>query len=738
MHSPSVRRWRSLVAVAATGAITAGLGVGLSAPSNAAPTVLVTTTLTDSAGNAIEGFVSAVSTTSSVSAQQHVVDGVVSLALEPGSYKFRFSGVDGKYVAEYYTDKTTWETADTVAVAGPTTLAPVQLASNPLVTGVVVGPDGMPVRGADVSLYTVTGEYVTSASAATDGRFAVGAPAGDYKMEIGGSHFRYEWFNDKLDMASADPISLTAAGADAGTIALAEYDSPNSGVSGVVRDAAGVAVPFVDVALYTDEFTRVQTATTDYNGMYEFAMVPTGEYRMRFTDALGGYATEWHSDQPDYASATPVSVTLGTPLTVDATLANDPAWASRDTSNASIAGTVVDSAGRPVVGANVTAYGTPSDGSEPAVETRTQVGRDGQFFLNTNVTSETQFHIRFSPSPNMRPLNADGTFDSAAFVPLGRWAGGTSTLRGSAVIDRGNRDMRITLPLTGGVSGIITSEISRSVRHASANFYSLDGVLKGSVGVRNDGTFAEGQLEPGRYKVLFRDDEIDIDSARDNVPAHAPEWYDDTNFATAKEVTVKSGVVTGSINAALGADLKALRKPAIKGKPFLGKTVTADPGVWTFSEGTNYTYEWLVGDEVLATGPSYAIGSNLKGDRLVLRVTASNGSASGVALVTSQKLALEPKVTIKAKGAKATITIKGKKVKAKKIKGTVVAKIVKKTDDFGNVTYKKVGKAKITNGKTVLTLKKLPKGKTKVTFFIALKGNKLGDVEVTKKIKIKR
>ena len=97
----------------------------------------------------------------------------------------------------------------------------------------------------------------------------------------------------------------------------------------------------------------------------------------------------------------------------------------------------------------------------------------------------------------------------------------------------------------------------------------------------------------------------------------------------------------------------------------------------------------------------------------------------------------KPKVTITIKGSKANVLVKAKKVKPKKFKGTVVVKKIVRTDEYGAPVYKKIGKAKLRNGTSSLTLKKLTNGKNKLVFFITLKGGKYGDAEVAKTVKVK-
>ena len=219
---------------------------------------------------------------------------------------------------------------------------------------------------------------------------------------------------------------------------------------------------------------------------------------------------------------------------------------------------------------------------------------------------------------------------------------------------------------------------------------------------------------------------------------HAPEWYDDTTFAKAKTITVKSGETVTGISAALSQQIKAVRKPEIRGKQYLGKKLRAYPGVWAIQSGTTYTYEWLIGDAVVATGSSYRATKAAKNKRVTLRVLAENGDLNGTALVSSQAIKKKPKVKISVKGAKASIKVSAKKVKAKKFKGKVIVRKIVREDEYGAPVYKKVGKAKLRNGKASLKLKKLSKGKNKLVFEIRLKGGKYGNAEVAKTVKVKR
>ena len=88
-------------------------------------------------------------------------------------------------------------------------------------------------------------------------------------------------------------------------------------------------------------------------------------------------------------------------------------------------------------------------------------------------------------------------------------------------------------------------------------------------------------------------------------------------------------------------------------------------------------------------------------------------------------------------GDKATVTVSAKKVKATKFKGTVVAKKIVRTDEFGARSTRRSARPSCATARPPLTLKKLTKGKNKVVFVITLKGGKYGDAEVARTIKVK-
>jgi len=728
----SVRRGAlsRLVAGGVAGATAlAAVTVGLAAPAHAAP-VTVSGTLTDPAGNVLDGFVVAYAQQPdgffSFVGSQRVDDGVVSLPVEPGVYKFEFGDEDGAFATEYYVDKPTLETADSVSVAGPVTLAPVALAARPAFTGQVVSPSGRPVENASVAaLDPTSGSTLNSVATRPDGTFRLGAPAGTYKIRVTSGRFATEYYDNQPTLEAAAPVTLGAGDVPLSTIAL----QAGTTVTGRVTNAAGAGLERASVSLQAVSGGNYYFDSTDEAGNILIEGVRPGTYKVQFSDPLGEYLGEWWNDKPDFASADLLTVGLGPVGGLDAVLAPDPDNVAVDPATVDLAGQVVDSAGKAVVGAQVVVYDTPADGDRRRTVTSTTTDRSGSYTfsnLDPSFRSEDVFKVYASDPYQV---------EKGAFARMPRWIGGAQTYAGASTVGVPTGGAVITLPLTGGIAGAVTSEVGLPVSGVGVTLFDAKGnpdEMFGSTSVEENGSWATTSLVPGTYKVLF--------SQFGSVSglSHAPEWYDDATFDKAKTITVRSGQTVTGIDAGLGQEFKAVRKPEIRGKQYLGGKLRAYPGVWALESGTTFGYEWLIGDTVVGTGSTYAVTKAAKNKRVTLRVLAENGDFNGTALVATQVIKKKPKVKVAVKGTKATITVSAKKVKAKKFKGSVVVRKVVREDEYGAPVYKKIGRAKLRNGKAALTLKKLSKGKNKLVFEITLKGGKYGNAEVTRTVKLKR
>ncbi|UUZ57626.1 hypothetical protein [Nocardioides sp. B-3] len=287
-----------------------------------------------------------------------------------------------------------------------------------------------------------------------------------------------------------------------------------------------------------------------------------------------------------------------------------------------------------------------------------------------------------------------------------------------------------TLERAGGLAGSVTGPAGTPLQPSVSAMGDRDGNYTSVFAdFEVDSTFETRSMRPGTYKIRFDDFS----------GFHAGEWWKDrAKVDDAVIITVKAGRVTGGLNAVLGNQLGAVERPSITSPyAWVGKALTADPGVWNVQTNTDFNYQWLVGTTVVGQGETFTPTTAHLGDHLTVRVTAENGKLLGSATsLATTKVGYQPKIKVKVKGDKASLKVKAPPVKGKKVKGTVVVKEIVKVKDNGTIKYKKIAKGKIKKGKGTVSLSKLKKGKHKLVFFFTGKG-KVGSNEEKKKVKVK-
>lgn len=710
----SLRRTTATVASAAL--VAAGLGLG-SAPAHAADSV-VTGNVTDSAGNPVAGYAEAYQLQADgtyLYVESADADfGHFEMTVPDGTYKFEYSTYSN--VSEWYLDKADQPSADAVAVGGGATALAAWTVDQPLVTGTVVGANGRPVPNASVYAYDAATQGFDAYDTADDkGNFTLRVGTDPVKVQVYGGQYAMEWYNDKPTFAAADAVTGSPTGTSLGVITL----SPGGAITGQVTSDAGAPLEMVQVRASTGSGGS-SSDYTDKNGVYTIKDLNPGSYQVQFSDPIEEYASEYHNNVTDAAAATPVEVGVGQAVSVNAALAPRPAQPAK---SVEATGVVKDELGVPVVGAVVQAWSTPANPGDRIEVEYTRSNRSGVYVLDEldQVAGENQFKILGS---------SGGQGDDKAFALFSRWYGGQQSYDRAAVLTTTPPTpvgADIVLGRAGGIAGSITGAAGLPFS-GYASVISSDGSHQDGAGTEADNTFEMRSLPAGTYKVSF------VDGAG----FHAPEWWKDSSFADATEITVKPGQLTGGLDAALSATLSATERPETSTYPWVGKAISAKRGAWNVETGTSFSYEWLIGSTVVGTGASYTPTKAQIGDKLTVRVLAENGRLAGTATsAKTHKIGYKPKVKLKVKGGKASIAVKAKPVKAKKVKGTVVVKEIVKVKDNGKVKYKKVGKTKIAKGKGSVSLAKLGKGKHKLVFFFQSKG-KVGSTEVKKKVKVKR
>ncbi|MFV9507442.1 MAG: MSCRAMM family protein [Oscillochloridaceae bacterium umkhey_bin13] len=217
--------------------------------------------------------------------------------LADGSYYLWFwpFGASAQYAPLVYNNKPDLQSADPVQVQGTGTVANINavLVVGSAISGQVNAPTGFSVEGTLVQVYNAANQLVRTASVGADGRYITPAlPSGTYRVcfrpQLG--RLLAVCYNNKPDLASADPITVTAPtpveNINASLVA-------GSQISGRVRDAAGNGLAGVRIevraqATLAADDPILATATTNADGSYTTSPgLPAGNYRLRFIPPAG-------------------------------------------------------------------------------------------------------------------------------------------------------------------------------------------------------------------------------------------------------------------------------------------------------------------------------------------------------------------------------------------------------------------------------------------------------------------
>lgn len=710
IRGSSRRGLRRFTAVAGALAVAAsGLALA-SSPANAAESA-VAGQLVDATGNNASGYLvfhrqqadGTYDPWESVSVYNGSLD--PTDVVEDGVYKIQFNSSNG--YTEWYRD------AASDAAAAPVTVAPganlgAWTVEIPLVNVVVTDPTGRPIEDAYVRATDGTGSTLRGAYTNRRGLAVLEVGPAAVKVQVQGTNgLSGEWYADKATEAEADPVT----GSPTGTPVAVQLAKGAGSISGVVTSDAGAPLEMVEVSAggYTDY--------TDRSGVFVIEDVSPGNYKIEFYDPINEYVSEWYDNVSNEANAASVAVAKQQAVgNINATLTPKPPVTPAPTTE--LSGIVTDNLGVPVVGAWVQLYDTPVGGRPEEGAGSVRTNRSGVYAFNNLDGQTDQFKVS---------AQAYTYGEEDPFRLFDKWYGQKDSYESAAPVQVNAGTpvggVNIVLPRAGGIAGSVTG-VAGLALEGEVTYFDADGGYVGGTSTEADSTFEDRTLYPGTYKVHFSD----------NTGNHASEFWKDATAAKATTVTVKSGQVTGGLNAVLGAQLVALTKPEVKGYPWVGKSISVTNGTWNLMAGTSFTYEWLNGSTVVGTGPTFSPSKSLIGKRLTVRVTAENGRLVGSSSVTTAKVGYKPTIKLKGKGKTLKVTIKAKPVKAKKIKGKLIAKEIVKVKADGTIKYKKVGKAKVKKGKATLKLKLKGKGKHKVVIFFIGKG-KVGSNDVTKKLK---
>ncbi len=474
-----------------------------------------------------------------------------------GDYKVRFSS--GNYLSQWYRNKNSFDTADTVHVTAGATTSGIDATLG--VGGKIAGrvtsasePDG--VFDVGVYVYDEDWDYVTNCHTDEDGYYETRGvmPTGDYKVEFDpyGGDYLSQWYRGKDSFEVADTVSVTAGATTGGIDAILEEGGKISGRVTSASEPDGVFD--VGVYVYDEDWDYVTNCHTDEDGYYETrGVMPTGDYKVEFDPYGGDYLSQWYRGKDSFEVADTVSVTAGaTTSGIDATLGVGGKIAGRVTSASEPDG---------VFDVGVYVYDEDWD-----YVTNCHTDEDG-YYETRGVMPTGDYKVEFDPYGGdylSQWYRGKDSFEVADTVSV---TAGATTGGIDAILEEG-----------GKISGRVTSASEPDgVGDVNVSVYDEDGGHVANCYTYEDGYYETWKNIPaGDYKVEF-DPLWNSD--------YLSQWYRNKNsFDTADTVHVTAGATTSGIDATLGVGGKIAGRVTSASEP----DGVFDVGVYVYDEDWDY------------------------------------------------------------------------------------------------------------------------------------------------------
>ncbi|UCC51074.1 MAG: carboxypeptidase regulatory-like domain-containing protein, partial [Anaerolineaceae bacterium] len=451
--------------------------------------------------------------------------------LPTGTFRIRFYDDRGVYNTEYYDDAPDLDSATDISVTAGSTTSGIDavLIERGHITGNV--SDGTnPLQGIAIEAYLWTGsDYEWPRYAYTDasGNYDIGRlPAGTYRVRFYDHSGVYlaEFYDDAPDLDSATNISVTAGSTTSGIDAVLAKGGGH--ITGSVTDGTSPLHNIeVEVYHWTDiDYDWSNSTYTDTSGRFNIGGLPTGTYRLRFSDSNGVYRTEYYNDATDLDSASDVSVTGGSTTSgIDAIL--------------------VKREGR--ITGNVT------DGTNPLKDIQVKVyhwiGSDYDWSRSTYTDASGNYELNQLPPGTYRIRFRDKKHD----IYITEYYDDAPELDDASnisVIDGVTTDSidAILAMGVGRISGSV-SDGANPLEDIQVKVYRWedddDDEWTRSTYTDASGNYEVDHLPPGTYRIRFRDNKHDI---------YITEFYDDApDLKSATDVGVTAGLTTSGIDAVL-------------------------------------------------------------------------------------------------------------------------------------------------------------------------------------------
>lgn len=496
--------------------------------------------------------------------------------LPGGTYEVQFNpgAANTNYNIAYYGG--TSPTGFTVTPGQTTSGINGQLLGGGVLGGTVTNSAGQGIPSTGVQIVNVNTGYYYYTTTHSDGTYEIdGLTAGNYQLLFlpgPGEDYVYQYYSGKSNAAASQTVMVSVGQVTSHVDATL---APAATVSGTVTDAT-TGLPVSDARVYVYDlgggyptYVNNNNTTTDSNGNWSVAGLPTGTYQVQFAPPYPSkYASQYYNEVVGGGPATPVALTAGTTTSnINAAL----------TSAGQISGTVTDgTTNKPAPGVYVVALDQAGDQFSYAT-----TDSNGNYTLS-GLAPSASYRIAFYP--------ASGSPLAAEFYSSG------STLQAATpvAVTEGQTVPNIdeTLGEGGSISGVVTD---------AATGYPLGGddvtltddsgnqvySQRYGMSTQPDGSYDFTNLPPGSYKVEFS-----------SQGALGFQYYSHaTTLSTATSVTVGAGQAVTNIDGSLtqGGALKGRVTDAATGQPLANAEVEVldargDLLNWQFSD-PNGQYE---------------------------------------------------------------------------------------------------------------------------------------------------
>jgi hypothetical protein len=449
--------------------------------------------------------------------------------LSTGSYTLQFYP-SGNYVIEWYDNMPDRASATPVPVtAGAATPnIDAQLAAGASMTGTVTDSSNNPIEHIYVTVYNggnSSGDYTDDNGTYMVNRLPAGSCTVRFDPWYGnyyyGGNYLLEWYDNQPDKASATPVAVAAGEAKAGINAQL---ATGGSISGTVTDAAG-GLPIKSIYVYATNGSNSWNDYTLDNGTYIMSGLSTGSYKVKFASSSSdqNYILEWYDNKADQASATPLAVTAGSPLSgIDAQLA----------AGGSITGRVTDETNScPIPDMEVDVYDLNNH-----YMGATRTDDNGTYSVSGLPTGS--YKVFFSPYElNYVPEWYDDQPSFYTANPVSVTAGATTT------------GIDAALAAGGVIAGRVTEEATGNpIQNIYVYVHDLTGNGVNGEYTDDNGTYTVMGLLTRTYTVEFDTSNANINYGQ----SYVEEWYDNQpDQASANTLSVTAGATMSGIDAAL-------------------------------------------------------------------------------------------------------------------------------------------------------------------------------------------